>query len=77
MFEKVSLKAMVKYEALTGKNAMELFSKESKSATDLRDLVFIIKYTKDQTVTFDTVENYSTEEFQAAISSVTEDKKVA
>ena len=75
MLDKVSLKAMVKYETLTGKNAIELFSKEGKSATDLRDLVFIIKYSKDQTVTFDTVENYSTEEFQAAIGTITEDKK--
>ena len=74
MFDKVSLKSMIKYETLTGKNALELFSKEKKSATDLRDLVFIIKYTKDQTVTFETVENYSTEEFQAAIASVSEDK---
>ena len=75
MFKQISLKAMCKYEALTGKNAMELFQKEGKSATDLRDLVFIIKYSKDQTVTFDTVENYSTEEFQAAIGTITEDKK--
>jgi hypothetical protein len=77
MMDKVSLKAMIKYETLTGKNAMELFQREHKSATDLAWLVFIIKYTKDQTLTFDTVENYSTEEFQAAISSITEDKKVA
>lgn len=75
MFDKISLKAMCSYEKLTGKNAMELFSKENKSATDLRDLVYMIKYTKDQTVTFDTIENLSTEDFQAAITSISEEKK--
>ena len=48
---------MCAYEKLTGKNAMELFQKEGKSATDLRDMVFIIKYSTDQTVTLDMVEN--------------------
>ena len=61
---------MCKYEALTGKNAMELFQKEGKSATDLRDMVFIIKYSTDQTVTLDIVENYSSEEFQSAMDSI-------
>lgn len=75
MFDKISLKAMCSYEKLTGKNAMELFSKENKSATDLRDLVYMIKYTKDQTVTFDTIENLSTEDFQNTITSITEEKK--
>jgi glycosylphosphatidylinositol transamidase (GPIT) subunit GPI8 len=75
MFEKISLRAMVSYEKLTGKNAMELFSKENKSATDLRDLVYMIQYTKDQTVTFDTIENLSTEDFQNAITSISEEKK--
>ena len=70
MFKKISLKAMCAYEKLTGKNAMELFQKEGKSATDLRDMVFIIKYTTDQTVTLDIVENYSSEEFQAAMDSI-------
>jgi hypothetical protein len=70
MFKQISLKAMCKYEALTGKNAMELFQKEGKSASDLRDMVFIIKYTTDQTVTLDIVENYTSEEFQAAMDSV-------
>lgn len=75
MFDKISLKAMCSYEKLTSKNAMELFSKENKSATDLRDLVYMIKYTKDQTVTFDTIENLSTEDFQNTITSITEEKK--
>ena len=72
MFDKISLKAMCSYEKLTGKNAMELFSKENKSATDLRDLVYMIKYTKDQTVTFDTIENLSTEEIQTTVKSISE-----
>jgi glycosylphosphatidylinositol transamidase (GPIT) subunit GPI8 len=75
MFERISLKSMCSYEKLTGKNAMELFSRENKSATDLRDLVYMIKYTKDQTVTFDTIENLSTEDFQNAITSISEEKK--
>lgn len=72
MFDKISLKAMCHYEKLTGKNSMELFQKENKSATDLRDLVFLIKYTKDNTTTFDTIENMSSDEFQAAMKSVGE-----
>ena len=59
-----------KYEKENGKNAMELFGKENKSATDLRDLVWLIKYTKDQSITMENVENMSTEEFQAAIKSI-------
>jgi hypothetical protein len=74
MFDKISLKAMCHYEKLTSKNAMELFQKEGKCATDLRDIVFLIKYTKDQTVTFDTIENLTTEEFQAAIKTAFEEK---
>jgi hypothetical protein len=75
MFDKISLKAMCKYEKDTGKNAMELFGKENKSATDLRDLVFLIKYTKDQSITFDAIENLSSDEFQNSIKSVSEDTK--
>lgn len=72
MFDKISLKSMCAYEKQTGKNAMELFSKENKSATDLRDIVFLIKYTKDNTVTFDTIEGMSTEDFQSAVKSITD-----
>jgi hypothetical protein len=54
---------------------MELFGKENKSATDLRDLVYMIKYTKDQSVTFDVIENLSGDDFQAAIKSMSEDTK--
>jgi hypothetical protein len=75
MFDKISLKAMCNYEKVTGKNAMELFGKENKSATDLRDLVFLIKYTKDQSVTFDVIENLSGDDFQNAIKSISEDTK--
>lgn len=71
MFDKISLKSMVSYEKQTGNNAMALFAKESKSATDLRDLVYLIKYTKDNTVTLESIENLSTEEFQEAIKSAT------
>jgi hypothetical protein len=71
MFDKISLKAMCKYEKDTGKNAMELFQKENKSATDLRDIVFLIKYTKDNTINFEKIENMSTEEFQDAVKSIT------
>jgi len=75
MFDKISLKSMCNYEKVTGKNAMELFGKENKSATDLRDLVFLIKYTKDQSVTFDVIENLSGDDFQNAIKSMSEDNK--
>lgn len=75
MFDKISLKAMCKYEKDTGKNAIELFSKENKSATDLRDMAFLVKYTKDQSITLDKIENLSTEEFQQIISSMSSDDK--
>ncbi len=67
MFDKISLKAMCKYEKDTGKNAMEIFSKENKSATDLRDVVYMIKYTKDSSVTFDSIESMSSEEFKTTL----------
>lgn len=73
MFNKISLKSMCAYEKQTGKNAMELFSKENKSATDLRDIVYLIKYSKDNTVTFDKVENMSSDEFQETIKSISEE----
>jgi hypothetical protein len=72
MFDKISLKALCAYEKLTGKNAMELFAKESKSATDLRDLVFVIKYSKNNAITFDDIENMSGKEFEDSIKSVNE-----
>lgn len=74
MFDKISLKAMVHYEKLTGKNAMELFQKENKSATDLRDLVFVLKYTKDNTATLESIENLTSEEFSSILTSVSEVK---
>lgn len=75
MFHKISLKSMCKYEKDTGKNAMELFSKENKSATDLRDIVFLVKYTKDNTTTFDNIENMTTDEFQEAMKFISDDSK--
>lgn len=75
MFDKISLKSMCHYEKITGKNAMELFSKENKSATDLRDLVFLIKYTKENTSTFDTVENMTSEEFTSILNSINDENK--
>ena len=75
MFDKISLKAMCSYEKLTGKNAMELFSQESKSATDLAWLAWMIAHTKDNTMTFEKIENLSGEEFTKIISSISEDKK--
>jgi hypothetical protein len=74
MFDKISLKAMCHYEKLTGKNAMELFQKENKSATDLRDLVFVLKYTKDNTATLESIENLTSEEFSSILTSVSEVK---
>jgi hypothetical protein len=75
VFDKISLKSMCHYEKLTGKNAMQLFQKDNKSATDLRDMVFIIKYTKDNTTTFDSVENMTGEEFSNILNSVSEETK--
>jgi hypothetical protein len=68
----VSLKSMVAYERQTKNNALELFSQEKKSATDLCWLAWMIAYTKDNTMTFEKIENLSTEEFQKIISSIGE-----
>lgn len=70
MFDKISLRAMCAYEKLTGKNAMELFSKENKTATDLRDLAFLIKSTQDKTTTLETIENLSGPDFEALIKTM-------
>ena len=67
---------MVKYEKLTGGNALELFAKEKRSATDLTWMAFMIKYSQDKTTTFEQIESLSTEEFQTVIKSGSdEDKK--
>jgi len=73
MFDKISLKAMCTYEKLTGKNSVELFQKETKSATDMRDIVYLLQYTKDNTITFEKIENMSGEEFQKALSILSEE----
>lgn len=70
--DKISIAAMVKYEKLTGGNALELFGKEIKSATDLTWMAFMIKYTQDKTTTFEQIENLSTDDFQALIKSASE-----
>lgn len=70
MFDKISLRAMCQYEKLTGKNAMDLLSKENKSATDLRDLAFLVKATKDKTTTLETIEDMSSEDFEALMKSL-------
>lgn len=75
MFDKISLKTMVAYERQTKNNAMELFAQSSKSATDLAWLAWMIAHTKDNTMTFEKIENLSGEEFSKIISSISEDKK--
>ena len=79
IFKNISLKAFCTYEKLTGKNSMELFQKENKSMTDLRDMVFLVLVTKDPTTTFETVENLSSEEFDKIMASysATGEKPVA
>ena len=76
MFDRISLKSMCHYEKLTGKNAMELFQKENKSATDLRDLAFVLKYTKDNTATLESIENMSSTEFSQLLESFSKESEV-
>ena len=76
MFDKISLRALCTFEKNTGKNAMELFAKESKSACDLRDLVWLIMFSKDNKVTFDNVEDLSGAEFEAQLKSISEEPAV-
>lgn len=72
MFDKISLKTMVAYERQTKNNAMQLFAQESKSATDLAWLAWMIAHTKDNTMTFEKIENLSGEEFSKIISSISD-----
>ena len=72
MFDKISLASMCAYERITKNNAMTLFSTENKSASDLRDLAFLIKRTKDKTCTLESIEELSSEEFNALLSSISE-----
>jgi hypothetical protein len=48
---------------------MELFAKEKKSATDLRDLAFLLRYTTDHTTTFEVIENLGSDEFTKLLGS--------
>ena len=71
MFEKISLKAMCAYEKETGNNAMALFAKETKSATDFRDMAYLVKKTSEPTTTLQSIEDISTEDFNKLITSIT------
>lgn len=73
MNKNVSLKAMVSYEHLTKNNALELFAKENRSATDLVWIGYMIAYTNDNNATFEQVANMSTEEFTALMSTLNSD----
>jgi Ca2+-binding EF-hand superfamily protein len=66
---------MCHYEKITGKNAMELFGKDNKSATDLRDLVFVLKYTKDNAATLESIENMSSDEFSNLLEEFSKETK--
>lgn len=68
--DKISLAAMMKYEKITGGNAIELFSRENRSATDIAWMAFMIKYTADKNTTIEQIENLSAEEFQNIIKSI-------
>jgi|GEM_PF-6892938 len=67
-FSKISLKAFCQYEKLTDRNSMDLFKGDNHSMTDLRDIIFLIMYTKDDKTTFETVEGLSSRDFEAQMS---------
>ena len=73
MLKQLSLKSMVQYEKLTKNNAFALFQKTEKSATDLRDIVYMLKYNLDNTVTMESIENLSVDEFQSVLLSLNTD----
>ena len=64
---------MVMYEKLTKNNALALFQKQEKSATDLRDIVFILKYNTDNNTTLESIDNMSSDEFQEILLSLNKD----
>ena len=72
MIDNISIKAMTQYEKQTKGNAFELFRKEDKTATDLVWILWMVRYSKDNTVTFESVENLSAEEFAKAVASMNE-----
>lgn len=73
MLKQISLKSMVMYEKLTKNNALALFQKQEKSATDLRDIVFILKYNTDNNTTLESIDNMSSDEFQEILLSLNKD----
>lgn len=75
MFQHISLKTMVAYERQTKNNALELFSIEKKSAIDLCWLAWMIAHTKDNTTTFEKIENLSGEEFSKILQSISDEPK--
>jgi hypothetical protein len=72
MLDNISIKAMTSYERATKGNAFDLFKKEDKTATDLVWLLYMVKYSKDNTVTFEAIENLSAEQFAKEIASLNE-----
>lgn len=70
MIDNISIKSLTQYERITKGNAFELFRKEDKTATDLCWILWMVKHTKDNTVTFEQIENLSAEEFSKAMTSI-------
>ena len=62
--QKTTLKAMVAYEKLTGKNAFELIRKENKTATEYRDYIFLVLSSLNADTTLEQVENLSDEQLK-------------
>lgn len=70
-FDKVNLASMLAFERATGKNALTTLQAGSHmSALDLQGLIFMVLFTKDKTVTLEKVENMTSSELEAVMSSI-------
>ena len=77
MTDNISIRAMVSYEKQTKGNALELIAKENKTFTDLVWIAYLVAYTKDQTTTFEKIENLNSAEFHAILNGLNADSTAA
>ena len=66
MIDKVKLGVLCDWEKKNNKSALELFNKESKSFTDLRDILWLLMVSEDPSVTPTKIEAMTMKEFQEA-----------
>ena len=71
---RVSLRAMCAYEKLTGRNAIKTLEiGESITATDLIGILYMASYTKDPSVTMESIESLDQDKITELIAELNKD----